>query len=50
MPVPPEMLVVLFDRVADVTKAIRRDDERQIALFHLKPPSDERKGQRPRMA
>jgi hypothetical protein len=48
--VPPQMLVVLFDRFANVTQAIRRDDERQIALFHLKPPSDERKGRRPRMA
>jgi hypothetical protein len=34
MSVPPEMLVVLLDRVANVTQAIGRDDERQIALFH----------------
>jgi hypothetical protein len=31
------MLVVLFDRFANVTQAIRRDDECQIALFHRVP-------------
>jgi hypothetical protein len=35
--VPPQMLVVLFDRFANVTQAIRRDDECQIALFHRVP-------------
>ena len=34
MAVPPEVLVVCFDRLAHVAQAVRRDHERHLGLVH----------------
>jgi hypothetical protein len=48
--VSPKVLVVLLDGLAHISQAIRRNDERQIALFHDVLPPHEGKRRQPRMA
>ena len=35
--VPPEVLVVLFDRLADVAEAIGGNDEDEVVWLHISP-------------